>query len=42
MDELSIKMLELCRQKNFHAWYGIESPGRAQIRKAIGLLKAHL
>jgi hypothetical protein len=41
-DELSIKMLELCRQKNFHGWYGIESPGRAQIQKAIGLLKAHL
>ena len=41
-DELSIKMLELCRQKNFHGWYGIESPGRAQIQKAIDLLRSHL
>jgi L-ribulose-5-phosphate 3-epimerase len=41
-DDLSIKMLELCRQKNFRGWYGIESPGRAQIQKAIRLLKANL
>jgi len=41
-DELSIKMLDLCRQNGFHGWYGIESPGRAQIQKAIRLLKTHL
>jgi L-ribulose-5-phosphate 3-epimerase len=41
-DELSIKMLELCREKNFHGWYGIESTGRAQIQKAINLLRSHL
>jgi hypothetical protein len=41
-DGLSGKMLDLCRQSGFHGWYGIESPGRAQIQKAIRLLKAHL
>ena len=41
-DELSIKMLDLCRQSGFHGWYGIESPGRPEIQKAIRLLKAHL
>lgn len=41
-DDLSIKMIELCRHGGFHGWYGIESGGRAAIQKAIGLLKAHL
>ena len=40
-DELSIKMLDRCLQSGFHGWYGIESPGREQIKKAIQLLKAH-
>jgi L-ribulose-5-phosphate 3-epimerase len=37
-DELSIKMLDLCREGGFHGWYGIESPGREEIQKAIRLL----
>jgi L-ribulose-5-phosphate 3-epimerase len=37
-DELSTKMLGLCRDSGFHGWYGIESPGREQIQKAIMLL----
>lgn len=41
-DEGSILMLDLCREKGYHGWYGIESPGRAQIEKAIQLLNAHL
>jgi L-ribulose-5-phosphate 3-epimerase len=41
-DELSMQMIELCRQGRFHGWYGIESDGRDQIKKAIRLLKAHL
>jgi L-ribulose-5-phosphate 3-epimerase len=41
-DELSVKMIELCLQNGFHGWYGIESDGRDQIKKAIRLLKAHL
>jgi hypothetical protein len=36
------KTLDLCRESGFHGWYGIESPGRAQIDKAIRLLKTHL
>jgi hypothetical protein len=41
-DEASIKMLDLCRKSGFHGWYGIESAGRAEITRAIGLLKTHL
>jgi hypothetical protein len=41
-DELSVKMIDLCRRSGFHGWYGIESGGRAQIKRAIRLLKAHL
>lgn len=41
-DDLSIQMIKLCRQDGFHGWYGIESGGRDQIKKAIRLLKAHL
>ena len=41
-DELNAKMLDLCRQSGFHGWYGIESPGRAQITKSIDLLKTFL
>jgi L-ribulose-5-phosphate 3-epimerase len=41
-DEGSVKMIELCLRSGFHGWYGIESDGRVQIKKAIRLLKAHL
>jgi L-ribulose-5-phosphate 3-epimerase len=41
-DDLTLKMLDLCRQSGFHGWYGIESGGREAIRKAIQLLKTHL
>ena len=32
-------MIDLCRQSGFHGWYGIESGGRAAIKKAIRTLK---
>lgn len=41
-DELSLKMIDLCRQQGFHGWYGIESGGREQITKAIRLLRTQL
>jgi sugar phosphate isomerase/epimerase len=41
-DELSAKMIGLCRQRGFHGWYGIESGGREAIHKAIRLLQANL
>jgi L-ribulose-5-phosphate 3-epimerase len=41
-DDLSIKMIELCRRSGFRGWYGIESDGRPAIARAIRLLKAHL
>jgi L-ribulose-5-phosphate 3-epimerase len=41
-DQLTITMLDLCRQSGFHGWYGIESDGRDAIRKAIRLLKTQI
>jgi len=41
-EELTLKMLGLCRKSGFHGWYGIESGGRDQIQKAIRILKANL
>lgn len=38
-DELTMAMLECCREAGFHGWYGIESDGREAIRKGIGLLR---
>jgi len=37
-DELSRKMLELCRQNGYEGWYGIESDGRQAIRTGIRIL----
>lgn len=41
-DDLSIKMLDLCKEKDFHGWYGIESDGRDQVKRSISLLKRHV
>lgn len=41
-DELTMEMLECCREAGFHGWYGIESGGRDQIRKAIRLLRLQI
>jgi hydroxypyruvate isomerase len=40
-DALTIKMIELSK-KTYRGWYGIESSGREEIKKGIGLLKKHL
>lgn len=37
-DELSMKMLELCRTNGYRGWYGIESSGREAIKKGIRIL----
>ncbi|MFI5156900.1 MAG: sugar phosphate isomerase/epimerase family protein [Chitinophagales bacterium] len=37
-DELTIRMIKMCRQSGYRGWYGIESGGREAIRKGIKLL----
>ncbi|HXB95601.1 MAG TPA: TIM barrel protein [Puia sp.] len=41
-EELTVKMIELCKNSGFQGWYGIESDGREAINAGIGLLKKHL
>ena len=41
-DELTRKMIALCKASGFSGWYGIESGGREEIRKGISLLKESL
>ena len=41
-DALTIKMIELSKKGGYKGWYGIESSGREEIKKGIGLLKKHL
>lgn len=41
-DELTIKMIGLSKNGGYKGWYGIESSGREEIKKGIGLLKKHL
>ena len=41
-DELTVKMIRLSKEGGYKGWYGIESSGREEIKKGIGLLKQHL
>jgi L-ribulose-5-phosphate 3-epimerase len=41
-DELTIKMIEMCRAAGYHGWYGIESYGREAVHKGIELLTRNL
>lgn len=41
-EELTAKMIRLCMDKGYRGWYGIESKGRDEIKKGIGLLKKYL
>jgi hypothetical protein len=41
-DELTIRMIELSKNGGYRGWYGIESSGRDEIKKGIGLLRKHL
>ena len=41
-DELSARMIDLCREGGYGGWYGIESSGREAIRKGKALLTKHL
>lgn len=41
-EELSAKMIKLSQDGGYKGWYGIESSGREEIKKGIGLLKKYL
>lgn len=41
-DELTVKMIDMCKDAGYRGWYGIESRGREAIRKGIELLNKHL
>ena len=41
-EELTAKMIGLCKQSGYHGWYGIESDGRAAIKEGKRLLNKYL
>ncbi|HVZ56757.1 MAG TPA: TIM barrel protein [Chitinophagaceae bacterium] len=41
-EELTARMIGLCRRSGYHGWYGIESNGRDEILKGIALLRKYL
>jgi sugar phosphate isomerase/epimerase len=41
-EELTAKMIELCRQSGYHGWYGIESDGREAVQQGKRLLNKYL
>ncbi|MBD0378321.1 MAG: hypothetical protein ICV51_22170, partial [Flavisolibacter sp.] len=41
-EELTAKMIKLSKDSGYRGWYGIESSGREEIKKGIGLLKKYL
>ncbi|HEY2721851.1 MAG TPA: TIM barrel protein [Chitinophagaceae bacterium] len=41
-EELTAKMIALCREAGYRGWYGIESKGREEVKKGITLLNKYL
>ena len=41
-EELTAKMIRLSHDGGYRGWYGIESTGREEIKKGIGLLRKYL
>lgn len=41
-EELTAKMIRLCKQSGYHGWYGIESNGREAIKEGMRLLNKYL
>lgn len=41
-EELTLRMIDLCKQGGYTGWYGIESNGRQQVMKSIKMLREHL
>jgi len=41
-EDLTVKMINLCRKSGYRGWYGIESSGREEILKGKNMLVKHL
>ncbi len=41
-EELTARMIKLCKDSGYTGWYGIESSGREEIKNGIDLLKKYL
>ena len=41
-DDLTIQMIQICKEAGYRGWYGIESSGRTEIKKGIELLNKWL
>ena len=41
-EEITAKMINLCRESGYKGWYGIESSGREAIKQGTALLKKYL
>ncbi|MDH3243301.1 MAG: hypothetical protein OEM26_01690, partial [Saprospiraceae bacterium] len=41
-EELTARMIKMCKDSGYRGWYGIESSGRDAIHEGIRLLKKHL
>jgi hydroxypyruvate isomerase len=41
-EELTAKMIDLCKKAGYHGWYGIESTGREAIKQGKSLLNKYL
>jgi L-ribulose-5-phosphate 3-epimerase len=41
-DDLTIKMIDMCKKAGYRGWYGIESYGRDAVKKGVTLLNKHL
>ncbi len=41
-EDLTAKMIALCRQSGYHGWYGIESKGREAVKQGKALLNKYL
>jgi len=41
-EELTVEMIRLSKDSGYTGWYGIESNGREEIKKGVGLLKKYL
>lgn len=41
-EEITERMIKLCKETGYRGWYGIESSGREEIKKGKELLKKHL
>jgi sugar phosphate isomerase/epimerase len=41
-EEETAKMIGICKESGYKGWYGVESNGRAEVKKGIALLRKYL